>query len=178
MRRCVSSFAYCLAGLAALQGLVPVDVQTEIEIDRPRGEVAAFAADPDNAPRWYVNIESVEWKTRPPLAVGSQVAFVARFLGRRLDYIYEIADFVPGSRLVMRTASGPFPMETTYTWEAAGERRTRMTLRNRGEPRGFSKVLSPFMAAAMRRANRKDLSRIKSLLESAGQEGAEPARSR
>jgi uncharacterized membrane protein len=142
-----------------------VDVLTEIEIDRPRGEVAAYAGNPDSAPQWYVNIESVEWKTPPPIRVGSRLAFVARFLGRRLEYTYEIVELVPESRLVMRMAEGPFPMETTYTWEAAGERRTRMTLRNRGEPRGFAKVLAPMMAAAMRRANQKDLRRLKTLLE-------------
>ena len=145
---------------------MPVDVLTEIEIDRPRAEVAAYAANPDNAPNWYVNIKSVEWKTQGPLEVGSQVAFVAHFLGRRLAYTYEIVELVPGSRLVMRTAEGPFPMETTYTWAAASERRTRMTLRNRGEPRGFPKVFTPVMTAAMKRANRKDLAKLKSLLES------------
>jgi hypothetical protein len=144
---------------------VAVDVLTEVVIDRPRAEVAAFAAEPDNAPRWYVNIKSVEWKTAPPLAVGSRIAFVAHFLGRRMAYTYEIVDFVAGGRLVMRTAEGPFPMETTYTWEAAGERSTRMTLRNRGEPAGFSRFVAPFMSAAMRRANRKDLDRLKALLE-------------
>ena len=65
----------------------------------------------------------------------------------------------------MRTSEGPFPMETTYTWETVGEAATRMTLRNRGEPSGFSKLVAPFMAAAMRRANRKDLAQLKSLLE-------------
>jgi hypothetical protein len=132
-----------------------VDVLTEIVVDRPRDEVARFAGDPSNAPKWYVNIESVEWKTVPPLAVGSRVAFVAYFLGRRLAYTYELVEIVPGERLVMRTAEGPFPMETTYTWAAEGDSRARMTLRNRGEPAGFSKLLAPFMAAAMRRANRR-----------------------
>src|SRR3954470_736663 len=118
---------------------MPVDVVTEIEIERPRGEVAAYAAAPDNATAWYQNIESVEWRTPPPLAAGSRVAFVARFLGRRLAYTYEIAELVPGERLVMRTSEGPFPMETTYTW-ADADGGTRMTLRNRGEPSGFAKV--------------------------------------
>jgi uncharacterized membrane protein len=144
---------------------MPVDVQTEVVIDRSREQVAAYAGDPSNAPAWYVNIKSVEWRTPPPLALGSRMAFVAHFLGRKLAYVYEIVEMTPGARLVMRTADGPFPMETTYAWEDAGEGKTRMSLRNRGEPRGFSKVVGPMMAAAMRRANRKDLARLKSLLE-------------
>jgi uncharacterized membrane protein len=144
-----------------------VDVQTEIVIERPVDEVAAYAADPSHTPEWYANIESVDWQTPPPVAVGSRMTFVAHFLRRRLEYTYELVDLVPGERLVMRTAQGPFPMETTYTWSGAGMGATRMTLRNRGEPAGFSKVLAPFMAPAMRRANRKDLAKIKAILEAA-----------
>jgi hypothetical protein len=144
-----------------------VDVLTEIVIDRPLEQVAVYAADPSNAPEWYANIESVEWKTPPPVAVGSCMAFVAHFLGKRLAYTYEVVELVVGERLVMRTAEGPFPMETTYTWEACGEGKTKMTLRNRGEPKGFSKLVGPLMASAMRRANGKDLARIKQLLERA-----------
>ena len=147
---------------------MPVDVQTEIEIARPRAEVAGFACDPDNATRWYRNIESIEWTTSRPLQVGSRVRFVARFLGRGLAYTYEVTDWIPGERFVMRTAEGPFPMETTYTWDDAPGGGTRMRLRNRGEPSGFSKVAAPMMASAMRRANRKDLALLKEVMESAG----------
>jgi len=143
-----------------------VDVVTEIEIARPRHEVATFAADPDKATAWYENIRSVSWKTPPPLAVGTRVAFTAAFLGRRLEYTYEIRELVPGERLVMRTADGPFPMETTYAWAEADDGVTRMTLRNRGKPSGFGAVAAPLLAAAMRRANRNDLARLKHLLES------------
>jgi uncharacterized membrane protein len=142
-----------------------VDVLTEAVIDRPVEEVAAYASNPDNAPAWYVNIKAVEWKTPAPLRVGSKLAFVAQFLGRRLEYVYEIVELVPGAKLVMRTAEGPFPMETTYTFAPAGENSTRMTLRNRGEPSGFAKIAAPIMAAAMRRANQKDLAKLKSILE-------------
>ena len=147
---------------------MPVDVETEVVIGRPRTEVASYAADPDTATDWYENIERVEWKTAGPLAVGSRVSFVARFLGRRLEYTYEIRELVPGSSLVMSTSDGPFPMETTYTWADAPPGGTRMTLRNRGEPSGFSKVAGPMMARALGRANRKDLARLKEILEAGG----------
>jgi uncharacterized membrane protein len=143
-----------------------VDVVSEVEIARPRAEVAAYASDPANAPVWYENIESVEWRTEPPAAQGSRVAFVARFLGRRLAYTYEIVELVPDQRLVMRTAEGSFPMETTYTWSDAPGGGTRMTLRNRGEPAGFARVGAPMMARSMRKANRNDLAQLKRLLES------------
>lgn len=142
-----------------------VDIVTQIEIDRPRAEVAAFAANPDNAPKWYRNIRSVEWQTPPPLRTGSRIAFVARFLGRRLAYTYEIVTLIEGERLVMRTAEGPFPMETQYRWETIGNDATLMTLRNHGEPAGFSRWVAPFIGAMMRRANRKDLQLLKRILQ-------------
>ncbi|HEY0619135.1 MAG TPA: SRPBCC family protein [Kribbella sp.] len=144
-----------------------VDVLTEVVIDRPLAAVAEYVADPSNAPEWYANIESVAWQTEPPVTVGSRMDFVAHFLGRRLAYTYEITELVPHERLVMRTAQGPFPMETSYQWSAAGDdQSTRMTLRNRGEPSGFAGVAAPLMSVAMRRANQKDLTRLKTLLES------------
>jgi hypothetical protein len=143
-----------------------VDVLVETTIARPRKEVAGFAGDPTNAPRWYANIKSVAWVTPPPMALGSRMTFVAQFLGKRLEYTYEIVDLVPGSRLVMRTAQGPFPMETTYTWESRPEG-THMTLRNRGEPSGFSRLVAPMMTLAMRRATTQDLARLKAVLEDA-----------
>ena len=142
-----------------------VDVTCELTIPRPRAEVAAYAADPDNTTSWYSNIQSVEWQTPRPLAVGSRLSFVARFLGRRLSYTYEIRELVPGERLVMSTEQGPFPMETSYTWQDAGAGATRMTLRNRGEPSGFGKVAAPVMARAMRRAMSKDLERLSAVLQ-------------
>ena len=145
-----------------------VDVSSEIAIQRPRSEVAAYSSNPDNAPMWYVNIKTVEWQTQPPPKVGSQIAFVAHFLGRRMAYTYEIVELVPGERFVMRTAEGPFPMETTYTWETNAGGDTRMTLRNRGTPTGFSTLIAPFMARAVRSANRKDLAALKKLLETRG----------
>ena len=140
-------------------------MRTEIEIDRPRSEVAEYASNPGNALAWYSNIKQVEWNSAKPLAVGSRIVFVAQFLGKRLDYIYQVRELDPGKRFVMGTHEGPFPMETTYEWDDAGEGATRMTLRNRGEPSGFASVAAPLMTRAMKRANEADLRRLKQLLE-------------
>jgi uncharacterized membrane protein len=144
---------------------VAVDVLTETEIEAPRAQVSAFAADPVNATAWYKNIKSVEWETPPPAVVGSRIRFAAQFLGRTLNYTYEVRELEPGRRFVMATAQGPFPMETTYTWEDTPSGATRMTLRNRGEPSGFAAVAAPLMTRAMRKANEADLRRLKALLE-------------
>jgi uncharacterized protein YndB with AHSA1/START domain len=142
-----------------------VDVTTTVDIARPRQVVAAYATDPDHVRDWYANIHRVAWETGKPLSIGTRLAFVARFLGRTLSYTYEVTDFVPAERLVMATAEGSFPMETTYTWTDIPSLSTRMTLRNRGTPSGFASLTAPVMAAAMQRANRKDLAALKALLE-------------
>ena len=142
-----------------------VDVITKITINAPITKVWDYAANPDNAPEWYVNIKSAEWKSPKPLMVGSQISFSVHFLGRKLDYTYEIKELVPRQKLVMRTAEGPFPMETTYTWNEIDDHTTQMTLRNKGIPTGFIKLFSPFMAAKMRKANKKDLIKLKEVVE-------------
>jgi uncharacterized membrane protein len=142
-----------------------VDVETSVEIARPKSIVAAYSSDPDNATDWYVNIKSVEWQTPPPVREGSRIAFVAQFLGRRIAYTYEVREIVDDERFVMSTERGGFPMQTTYTWRDTPSGGTRMTLRNAGEPAGFGKLAAPVLARAMSRANRKDLARLKAVLE-------------
>ncbi len=142
-----------------------VDVRTTIEIARPRHQVAEYVANPDNATSWYTNINEVHWQTSPPVEVGSKVAFVATFFGRTLRYTYEVQLVIPDERFVMGTAEGPFPMETSYSWRDTPSGGTVMELRNRGEPKGFSKLTAPMMKSAMRRANTKDLKRLRHILE-------------
>ncbi len=144
---------------------MPVDVSSEITIERPPGVVSAYVCDPSNAALWHGNIRSADWKSEPVVRVGSRVAFVAEFLGKRLDYTYELVEFVPGEKLVMRSVEGPFPMETSYTFEETRDGHTKITLRNHGEPSGMSKMMTPMIATAMRSANDKDLGRLKGILE-------------
>ena len=142
-----------------------VDVRTEIIISCTLEKLSEYTSDPDNAPNWYVNIKSVEWKTPKPLQINSKIAFKAEFLGKALSYVYEIVEYLPGEKLVMRTSDGPFPMETTYTWQSLPNAQTKMCLRNAGMPTGFSKWMSPFIKWAMRKANLNDLKLLKKIME-------------
>ena len=142
-----------------------IDVSTEIDINCPRDKVAEYSANPDNAPKWYVNIKAAKWKTPKPLKVGSQIVFKAKFLGKPLVYIYEISEYAAEQKMVMKTIMGPFPMETIYTWKSIDGNITRMSLRNKGNPAGLSKLLTPFFKLAIRKANNKHLQRLKQIIE-------------
>jgi uncharacterized membrane protein len=144
---------------------MPVDVMADVVIDRPCEDVAAYASDLNNVGDWYESIESVSWKTPPPVAAGSQLDIVVSVLGRRTTYAYEILDFVPGERLAMRSGDGPVPLETTYTWAPIDDGRTRMAIRNYGEPSGFAKLGAPMMSAGIRRSSQRDLKTLKRILE-------------
>jgi uncharacterized membrane protein len=142
-----------------------LDVASEILIERPPGVVSAYVSDPANAPTWHDHIKSAGWKSEPIVHIGSRVAFVAEILGRRLEFVYEIVEFTPGEKLVMRSVEGPFPMETFYGFEETRDGHTRVTMRNKGEPAGVSKLMTPMITTAMRHAAEKDLAKLKNILE-------------
>ena len=118
-------------GVVICQSMFP----TDILIRRPVAVVSGYSADPANAPEWYRNIESATWQTAPPVQAGSRNR-LRRPVPRPPAGVHLRGHRAStGPRLVMRTEQGPFPMETTYTWAAAGNDATTMTLRNRGERR-------------------------------------------
>jgi uncharacterized membrane protein len=136
------------------------DVVTDIEIDRPRSEVADYVSNPENATAWYQNIKKVEWKSPKPLSAGSEVAFQAEFMDQKLEYTYQVTEYVPGESLVMSSISGPFPMETSYRFSDTPAGGTKVELRNHAN--------DPEMASAIEIENRKDLARLKAILEGSG----------
>lgn len=49
-----------------------VDVPVVTTISRAPAELAAYAGDPGKAPSWYARIKSVDWRTEPPMPLGSR----------------------------------------------------------------------------------------------------------
>ena len=147
-----------------------IDVAAEISIERPRAEVAAFVTDPANDQTWIKAFTSVESLTDPPTAVGSRVKRVAGFMGRRIDYVMQVVELVPESKLVMQTLQGPFPMTVHYEFEDDGSgTRVRVRVRNEGGSGVIASLFSPLMGWMVNRQVKKDLALLKSVLEGPSQ---------
>lgn len=144
-----------------------IDVTAEVTIAGDRERVASYVTDPRNDPVWIGGITEAELLTEPPLGKGSTVRRVASFLGKRIEYVMEIAELDPGSVLVMRSIQSPFPMAVTYSFEDVSGG-TRARIRVEGEPGGLYRVAAPVMARAVRRSISRDLRALKSIVESGG----------
>jgi hypothetical protein len=143
---------------------MPIDVTAEATIAADRGRVAAYAMDPGNDTAWIGGITEVRMLTEPPLEKGSRVRRVATFMGRRIEYVMEVAELEPGSRIVMRSVKSPFPMVVTYSFDDRPGG-TRGRVRVEGEPGRMYRIAGPMMARAVKRSIAKDVRRLKAILE-------------
>ena len=144
---------------------MPIDVTAESHIARPREEVALFAMEAENDTRWIGGVSSARRLTDGPTAVGTRVERVAHFMGRRVEYVMEIAELVPDERIVMRSIKSPFPMRVTYSFHD-DDGATVARVRVEGGPEGFYKIAGGLMAPAVRRNIQADVKRLKKILES------------
>jgi uncharacterized membrane protein len=144
-----------------------IDITAEVAVVRPRAEVAAYMTDPANDPAWIGGVREVRLETPPPLAVGSRVARVASFLGRRVEYVNEVTELDPERVLDMRSVRAPFPMRVTYSFEDADGAGATTVVRNRvrGDPGGFFALFGPLLAPLVRRSVQRDLERLRDVLE-------------
>jgi hypothetical protein len=146
---------------------VSVDVTVDRAIARPRAEVAAFAMDPANDIRWIGALTSVR-RLRDdgaPVAVGSRVERVARFLGRDLRYVNEIDALEPGRRLAMHSIEAPFPMRVTYEFDDGPGGGTVARIRAEGDAGRHYRLAGPLLRGMVRGGIRRDLRRLGRVLE-------------
>jgi hypothetical protein len=143
---------------------VPVDASAEAVIRRPRNDVAGFVFDPRNDERWIGGIRSARPLDEGPTAVGSRVRREASFLGRRIEYVNEVVELEPGSKLRMRSVQAPFPMDITYEL-ADAELGTAMRIRVQGEAGRFYRLAAPVLSMAVRRSLAGDLKRLRRILQ-------------
>src|SRR5687768_15922343 len=151
-----------------------MDVQVEQVNERPREQVARYAMTPENEPEWIGGIKESHMVTDPPVRVGTEVARVASFLGKRIDYALRVTQHEPGRIIVMDSVRGPFKMKVTYAFEDDGGGGTRVINRVEGESSGFYGPADSLMAIQVRRSLRRDLKTLKRLMEG-GAGGGAPA---
>ncbi len=141
-----------------------MDVTAEVLIQRSRKEVARYAINPENDPVWIGGIVAATLLGAPPLRSGSRVQRVAKFLGRRIEYVLEVTELEPEGRLRMKSLKGPFPMDGTYQFQER-DGGTLARIRVQGDAGGFFKLAAPLMARMVKRNIGKDLEALKALLE-------------
>jgi hypothetical protein len=140
---------------------VSADVSVERQVERSREEVAVYAADWRNDKDWIGALDEVRLVQDDPL----QVARVASFLGKRIEYVNEVAEHEPGRRLVMRSVKAPFPMTVTYEFEDADNGGSLMRIRAQGDASGFYRLAGPLLSRAVKRGLERDLDQLKANLE-------------
>lgn len=146
------------------------EVSYSVVIDRPVDEVFAYAGDPVNDPAWTSVIIASEVTSEGPLAKGSTLRQVMRFLGKRIDTRCEVTEYEPGRRLAFTMlADGPNG-EHERTFESV-DASTRVSLRTRGETAGVFKLADPLVQRIGQRQMATDLANLKDLLEAGASTG-------
>lgn len=144
---------------------MPIDIIASIAIAADRNEVWRYATDPANDPMWITGISSAAWATEPPLREGTRVERSASFMGRTIEYVLEVVEHLPGSRLRMKSIRAPFPMDVTYEFADSGTE-VAASIRVRGGPTGLKRLANPLMGPMVKRSLTSDLRNLKKHFES------------
>jgi hypothetical protein len=142
---------------------MPFDVRVEAHVARSPDEVAGYMFDPRHDPEWITGIEQVDPPSRP-VAVGTETHRLARFMGRRIDYVLRVSEHIPGKLLVMESIRAPFPMGVTYGVEPDGAG-SRVSLRVTGGYGLLMRLAQPIVSRQIKRSLEADLRHLRARLE-------------
>jgi hypothetical protein len=142
---------------------MPFDVRVEAHVARSPEEVAAYMFDPRHDPEWISGIEHVD-PPASPVGIGTETHRLARFMGRRIDYVLRVMEHIPNRLLVMESVRAPFPMGVTYGVEpeASG---SRVSLRVTGEYGLLMRLAQPIVSRQVKRSLEADVRHLRGRLE-------------
>jgi uncharacterized membrane protein len=150
-------------------------VEASIVIDRSPDDVFAFLAVRENDPVWMSAVEESNWlDPSARVAVGRRGRMTLKMFDRRMEYVDEVTVFEPGRRIAHRTVEGAFQLSTACLCEPDGDS-CRTTVVAEAE-KMFGRFVDPLVARLMRRGFRKDLVKLKSILETTAQDRPAAAR--
>ena len=140
-----------------------VNVEISVTFDRPVEEVFAYMCEVERIPEWNSMVDEVIPSERP-LRVGSTAHLKMRLLGRRIEATLEVTELEPNRRVVVKTGA-PISVTDTWTFEALGASRSRLTYGSVGETKGFFKLADPIVGRVVKKQLTAQLETLKELLE-------------
>ena len=143
------------------------EIEETVAIRQSIEVVWDFVNEVANEPLWQTTLSEVVQITDGPLRAGSRVRETRRFLGRRIDTVWEMTENDAPSRSSIRSVEAPFAWSGIYLLEAKGEE-TRFTIAMKGDPGGFFRLAEPVVHRMVRRELAGNLANLKDVLEAAG----------
>ena len=98
-----------------------MEVQNTVLIRRPVSDVFSFVTDWRNAPQWVAGLLETEITSADPTGVGTKFRDVGKFLGRRIETTWEVAEYTVDEVFTVRTLKSPVPARLTHLFEVRGE---------------------------------------------------------
>ena len=139
------------------------DVRVESHVSKSPEEVACYMFDPRHDPEWITGIEHVD-PASTPVAVGAETHRVARFMGRRIDYVLRVKEYIPDRLVVMESVRAPFPMGVAYGVEPERSG-SRVSIRVTGGYGLLMRLARPIMSRQIKRSLEADLRHLRGRLE-------------
>ena len=142
-----------------------ISVIEKIEINALPPAVAAIMFDPASTVRWASGVKEVRDIQNLPLQKGTRQHRIVDFVGKEMDYILEVTDYSPDTKLVLETKSGPFPMTITYALEEAENDHCLAKIALEGSSDGFLMFLDRLSTIMVSEQLKGDLQRLKEMIE-------------
>lgn len=142
---------------------MPFDVRVDAHIARSPEDVAAYMFDSRHDSEWITGIEQVD-PPATPVGVGTDTHRLARFMGRRIDYVLRVVEHVPDRLLVMESVRAPFPMGVTYGVDPDGSG-SRVSLRVTGGYGLLMRLAQPIVSRQIKGSLEADLRHLRGRLE-------------
>lgn len=135
-------------------------------IDAPVEEVFAYLTDPTNELEWVSSArerEIVEGQGDQ----GTRFRAIDQFLGKRIEFLYEVTEHDAPDRYAFRTVEGPFPgeIDVTLSPEGGGTTLTYAAKAEAGFKGLFGKLTEPIVTRIVERDTSADLAKLKALVE-------------
>jgi carbon monoxide dehydrogenase subunit G len=142
-----------------------INIDHTVTVDRPLEEVWDFVSDPANNPQWQSGVELSDQSPSGPIKVGTRVHIVRRFMGQKIEVVFEITVFEPNAQFTFKSLSGPLPISGSIAM-AATDRGTEVAYHATGEAAGVLGLGETIISGLVNKQLGDDLRALKKLLES------------